>query len=627
MSSGDFNATITATPPITIDQFYPTPPSTPGNVGICLSGGGSRALTAGMGQLQALSYLNLLGSVKAISTVSGGSWLGVAFEFLPADGPSDSAYLGTYQTDPGSITVDDLGVLPDGNAGNPLDTGFFSPEFLALEAFILWSMLDVPANMLWQTIIGLNILANYNLYQPDTDLAPTDMFSYDQTTLGQITAANSALQPETAYLFADAESGNRTRRPFLICNMGMFMNETDTDVKLLAPVQSTAFLTGILGTPGGTDANGLKPGGGGITSFAFNSNFVSADGTSVVVNQTRQWSVTDAVGTSSAFFADEIANLLATWENDLDKFRKTLWKELDHIWEWIESHLSLEAQLKAKPQVHALVARSTEAFPFDIEFPGLKDLIPLYYYWPPSETSPTQNPQPSQFADGGSLENTGVCGMLIYNDIESIVSFVNSEQPIVRGHYGVSDGKGGFLDGTKVIVDDSIPPLFGYQPYDKHGGGYVLYEGFSDPIYFQFAHNQVFDSSEFPTLLKALWANSGSSVTARATSPAIASQSLTVLANRWFGIAGGQTVTVVWCHLNYAQNWVDLFTAPVPDLIAREVQNSSFPNYKTVDTDLTATQTNLISMIAAWSVVSAEQASKIFSGLFPPAPKSLASSA
>ena len=73
MPSGNFNTTISVTPPITINQFLTNPPDTPGNVGVCLSGGGSRALSAGMGQLRGLSYLNLLGQVKALSTVSGGS--------------------------------------------------------------------------------------------------------------------------------------------------------------------------------------------------------------------------------------------------------------------------------------------------------------------------------------------------------------------------------------------------------------------------------------------------------------------------------------------------------------------------------------------------------------------------
>jgi hypothetical protein len=68
---------------------------------VSLSGGGSRALTAGMGQLRALNKLtandqSLLAQVKALSTVSGGSWLGVPFTYLPPESPSDAAYLGPW---------------------------------------------------------------------------------------------------------------------------------------------------------------------------------------------------------------------------------------------------------------------------------------------------------------------------------------------------------------------------------------------------------------------------------------------------------------------------------------------------------------------------------------------------
>jgi len=68
---------------------------TPGNVGICLSGGGSRALSAGMGQLRALRHLktedglSLLAQTKAISTVSGGSWIGVRFESMACNAFSE----------------------------------------------------------------------------------------------------------------------------------------------------------------------------------------------------------------------------------------------------------------------------------------------------------------------------------------------------------------------------------------------------------------------------------------------------------------------------------------------------------------------------------------------------------
>ena len=133
MAAGNFTADVITTPSLTVNQFFTTPPPTPGNVGVCLSGGGSRALVAGMGQLQALAYLTangapLLGQVKALSTVSGGSWLGVPFEDLRQSGPSDAAYLGTFNPDQGSLTPDQLALLPAGHAGVPITSDLFKPE-------------------------------------------------------------------------------------------------------------------------------------------------------------------------------------------------------------------------------------------------------------------------------------------------------------------------------------------------------------------------------------------------------------------------------------------------------------------------------------------------------------------
>jgi hypothetical protein len=109
---------------LTVAQFQPAS-GTPGNVGLCLSGGGTRACCAGMGELRAFAYLqangaSLLSQVKALSTVSGGSWLGVPYMFMPPGGPSDAAYLGTYDADQGALTLGELAQLPSGNAGNPI---------------------------------------------------------------------------------------------------------------------------------------------------------------------------------------------------------------------------------------------------------------------------------------------------------------------------------------------------------------------------------------------------------------------------------------------------------------------------------------------------------------------------
>ena len=53
--------------------------SSDSGIGLCLSGGGSRAAAASMGALRGLRCLGLLDEISVLSTVSGGGWAGVPF--------------------------------------------------------------------------------------------------------------------------------------------------------------------------------------------------------------------------------------------------------------------------------------------------------------------------------------------------------------------------------------------------------------------------------------------------------------------------------------------------------------------------------------------------------------------
>lgn len=627
MAAGNFTTGVVTTPPLTVNQFFASPPSTPGNVGVCLSGGGSRALTAGMGQLQGLSYLTanglpLLSQVKALSTVSGGSWLGVPYEFLHASGPPDAAYLGTYNPNQGSVTAVQLAQLPAGNAGVPITSDFFLPELLAIEAFLLHEVLKVQPSMLWQTVIALNVLRAYGLFIPGADFAPTDLFSYDQQSLqAGVTGPNPTLSSAPAYLFADRVGTGRAHRPYLICNMAMLITEPDTGVKSLAAVQATPFFTGIVGSPGGTDANGLAPGGGGVTSFAFNSIYVSQSAGTATVAQTRQWSLTDIVGTSSAFFAEALQNQIEQWEENPIEFVKTLIQYGDEILKWIERHFdaSMQAPAKALVQQHQAATSPEDLATLKFSLPGLQSIIPEYYYWPIKDAAVVKRPLPTRFTDGGSLDNTGINAVLAYADIDSVIAFVNTETPMALGQFGVSDGHGGFIPNTTIVVDEAIPPLFGYQPYesgevDQLNKGYVLYAGAAGTDYPMYSRNQVFPSSDFPKLLQGLWQASGSGSNSHA---AVFAQSLPVLANTWFGIAPRSAVRVVWCYLGLVAAWQNQFrdNPEVAAIVDAAVTNMHLPHYNTVDTRISATEVNLLSALTAWCVVSADQ-NAVFSGLF-----------
>jgi hypothetical protein len=635
--SGSFKARLTETSEsLTVGQFVPELAQTPGNVGICLSSGGSRALSAGMGQLRALSYLRLYGQsllsqTKAISTVSGGSWLGVTFEFLPA-GISDSAFLNDYVPDQGRLVptaeagrpvAEILDELPEGNIGSTVDSDLFSVPALAVEAYILYKYFKTPPNALWQTLMGLHILAPYGLYEidPENGMLPTSLFSWDQATLeSTVTGPNPELADETAHLVADRAGGeDRARRPFLICNMGMFLSEAGTAIQYLAPVQGTGFMTGIVGSPTGTDANGRAPGGGGVTSFAFNSNPTAVAGTGVTASQSRQLALTDIVGTSSAAFADTLQNQFAIWEQDPAQFLELLVELAEDVWEWLEGRLG-EHGLAAS---HAFIAapprlKTVEDFmALKLDLGCLKDLIPRYQYWPVANAAPYPQTDPTRFADGGSLENSGVNAMLSYTDVENVIAFLNSSTAMAAAAFGMIDESGNEVPGTRVVITEDIPPLFGYQPYSPLKG-YVLYEGDPNPVFPQGRNSQVFESSLLAEVIQGLWAASGSGANAGS---AIYKQTLEVQPNAWFGVKGGRTVSILWVYPNRAQNWFSQLSPEVQALLAPFDNPSTadyFPHYSTLETDLTPTQINLLANFTAWMVASPESAPQ-FLGMYQPA--------
>jgi hypothetical protein len=280
-------------------------------------------------------------------------------------------------------------------------------------------------------------------------------------------------------------------------------------------VQSTPFITGIFGTPTGEDGNGRRPGDGGVNTFGFNSAYAGASGSTATAAQRRQWSLTDAVGTSSAFFAEVLQNLFQGWRQNPADLAALIASNADAILHWIRTKLPIEARGPAADLLR-LSAHPLLAQPLLLQFmpSDLQAIVPRYQYWPVLDPHPSTRPMPSRFADGGNLENTGVAALLAYSDIDSVIAFVNPMTVMQRGAYGVADGHGGFIPGTMLIVDACIPPLFGYQPYETGGlgenDGYVPYGEGSSNKYPMYAKNQVFESAAFPALLHGLRAASGS---------------------------------------------------------------------------------------------------------------------
>ncbi len=602
MNAPTYQARLTSTPPLTVEGVTGGQ-STPGNVGVCLSGGGTRALTAGMGQLRALKYLqangkSLLSQVKALSTVSGGSWLGVTYAYLKGD-TTDDQFLNKYVADPGGLvpnngssTAVTLDELPPGNIGAP-STGNFSLPALALEAVGL-IIGQTPPDMVWQVLIGRHILNPYGLYLPRAlPSLPKSMFSWSEATRqSDIVGPNPSLENEACFLVASQADSNRTPRPYLICNMSMFVTDSDGN-SAIAPVQTTPFFSGIVGQPPATDANGKTIGGGGVTSFAFNSALSSVSSPNVTVEQSRQWSLTDSAGTSSAAFAGVLHELFSGSARDLSDFMPP-------------------AQVKELEDSEVVETIRDSIQDSMTEAGGIESFIPSYNYWPVLNAVADPNAKNTEFGDGGLFENTGIGSMLSYTDIDSIIAFVNASSGIAAGDKGVIASSGNEIPGTAIVVDEQVPVLFGYQPYDD-SKGYVLFSaggGEDNPM----RNAQIFPSESFADLLKLWWKNSGNEASPGSnTSPAIATQTLQTVQNDWFGIAPGRTVTVVWYYLNEIKSWENLLQSDVQEIVR---STANFPNYSTfTQLSINSTEVNLLSSLTAWSVGNDANASA-FTDLF-----------
>ena len=531
---------------------------TPGNVGVCLSGGGSRALTCGMGQLRALKKLqingsSLLGQVKALSTVSGGSWVGVPFLYLN-ETSSDDDYLNLYVEDQsrlvpsstaGHSLAETLNELPENNIGQGPAEVSFSPVALAISALLLYKFYKVPVDMLWQTLVGSHILKDYNLYDPGFwNKAPTSLYSYNQEILQQdVLANNPELQNKTAHLFVET-STQRLHRPFLICNMSMFVNLPGTTEDFLVPVQATPFFTGIVGNPeGALDANKQAVGGGGVTAFAFNSKVQDRDNLDVEITQQRSWALTDAVGVSSAFFAEKVNQIFDDMRKKPELIKQHLENNSVAVSAWVKKVLPqdnssllnsiLDKLDNSFDKVENTLFSDTEIS--DI-LDDIDDLVPEYFYWHAKDTATDTSLKTNRFADGGNLENTGIASLLSYQDIDNLIAFVNTSTPMTAAKKGVMDEDGKEIPGTRIEVDSQVPVLFGYQPYDEKNG-YQLYSASDDPKAPDFKFNQVFECSAFAEFLIKMWQASGNAEQAGSNQrPAICKQTLQVLENTWFGV-------------------------------------------------------------------------------------------
>jgi hypothetical protein len=274
---------------------------------VCLSGGGSRALTCALGQLSALSTLpgvnrqTLLQNFSFISSVSGGSWASVLYTFLPSQ-YSLAEFL-ISPTAPSSLTQTAMQNMPAtclGSVPQQFDLDHLGDFIYQLYE---WGFFDPfgPEIDSWFWIAGVGefVLKPFGLYsavysQDPPYLLPAGPFSVSQDYINEnLVPNNPGLSSVPFYTVASG-------RPTLIVNFNLLNGDYASDPPQM-PVQATAVSTG---SPGSTPGGGIVAGGS-VESFGFSSTLdggTPAKEASVTIN--RWYSLCDIAGCSSAFFAE-----------------------------------------------------------------------------------------------------------------------------------------------------------------------------------------------------------------------------------------------------------------------------------------------------------------------------------
>ena len=559
-------------------------PTTSTKTGLCLSGGGSRALSAGLGQLIGLKSLSngcggtLLDSVDYISSVSGGTWLTSIYSFSTNQNLDD--LLGTYAP-PNTLTEHNIGDLPTGSIGRaPSKLSYSGMVDIVHKKIGLLNIVLYPEvrKWIWPVIVGELVLKPYDLYNgtivgsgKNLTPMPERFFSLDLAYMEKNIKALSGDGVANGSLTGNDFYFHQSGRPFPIMNTNIKLNYRQENSALL-PVQGTPIAVGATGEA--CESGVTLSADGGVEAFAFTSTWRSQNDEAAVVDIDRRYSLIDIVSCSSAFFAQLVGKQIA-----------------------------IAASVFANATSTAKSGAGQEDSLRDTEETILKDLstlVPQYNYWPVGPAMPSN--QNTGFADGGNSDNTGLLGMLARSDAMSIVVCYNAEIPLGSSEDIVVEG----YDKKVALISSDIPILFGYQPKPVNGS-YVRFSNSTpaDLKYLEAA--QVFESAEFGPLVSALFTASKGQ-----QSPTVArTTSLKVCDNPFAGINNRGTVDVLWIYNNYADDWVkEIHTNSwvLADNISygRHIPGSdfyNFPNYSTVfQIDLNATQVNALAQFQAWVI-------------------------
>ncbi len=265
------------------------PPSA--DVSVAISGGGSRSLSAAMGQLRGLRALGLLDQIEMIGAVSGGAWASALFTYLPTS-IADADFLG-QPVAPADIDAQSLAVLPPHNLGTVPQRLSFLDIFHALKKSVEAGCLPYD---LWQGVVGDRILKPFGLWDIDEKRRPTQYYTATNQDAAAIVARNAQL---SAANFLTVQRP----RPRLVMQGTLFANPS-SEASLLLPFQSTSTEIGVPSFFPGRGVGGQDIGGGVIETVGMGATFQEKIGENEVrvTPAARPFALSDMLAISSSAF-------------------------------------------------------------------------------------------------------------------------------------------------------------------------------------------------------------------------------------------------------------------------------------------------------------------------------------
>lgn len=589
------------------------------NIGVCFSGGGSRAMTCAWGQLLGLKDLDLINRARYISSVSGGTWASSIYSYLPED-ITDKDLLGTCYP-PAKLSLDTKTDQMNINHLTPHSLGR-APAGISIENLVEHGILFLLFNeksdhkWLWADIVAHFILEPYGLREEGRHSWSSDKFFSLSASYARDYFPREAPDPDDFFFV-------RPGRPFIVMNNNLMEAVKIPDTDEANIVQLPSQVTPVAGGVQGETPDKTIKGGGSVESYGYGSTLTqeSSETSPVTIKIPQPYSLIDIVSTSSAFFAETVARWITDDLKDSKK-RKNLVQRVEKkltpahkkdLLEKVEKELSHDLEKILEKELEKLAAQS-------VSFLG--DIIPSYNYWPISTASENRK---IQFTDGGTLENTGILGMLSQTDTGDkdqdplhLVVFDNPDVPLIANK------------DNRIIAGGQAAPLFGIEFSTKKGTFADFTASQKDPENKKFSAESllhVFNnegapgSTPFETLVNGLYATSCDTPTGQQPdkakenfAPPFYEMMVTTVANPLANITPGRTIHLLYIQNAKMLNWQNQIT---DKSLAAEIAKGqsddenpfgpfkNFPYYSTFfKIGLAPKESNALSQMWAWAVSS-----------------------